>query len=84
VHYQVKDVQQTAHEKLLILEGTYSKEHVVVHLHNGWVDTPVEPGHSVNLLAHKAPEGDGVLHAVCDFDTGMHFLVLWHAFCSQA
>ena len=70
VHYHVKSVQEVDHEKVLHLEGSYIGEQVVVHLRDCWFDTPVEPGHSVNLLAEKVLEGDGVLHAVCNFHTG--------------
>lgn len=70
VHYQVKSVQEVDHEKILHLEGTYKCEQVVVHLRDCWFDTPVEPGHSVNLLAEKVLEDDGVLHAVCNFQAG--------------
>ncbi|KAL0030927.1 hypothetical protein WJX79_001622 [Trebouxia sp. C0005] len=74
VHYQVKSVQEVDHEKILHLEGTYKCEQVVVHLRDCWFDTPVEPGHSVNLLAEKVLEDDGVLHAVCNFQAGMVIL----------
>ncbi|KAL0046566.1 hypothetical protein WJX82_003944 [Trebouxia sp. C0006] len=74
VHYQVKSVQEFDHEKVLHLEGSYTGEQVVVHLRDCWFDTPVEPGHSVNLLAEKVQEGDGVLHAVCNFEAGMVIL----------
>ena len=70
VHYTVKDVQVTPHEKILHLEGSYTQEQVVVHLHNGWHDTPVQPGHSVNLIAEKTMGSDGLLHATCDFNAG--------------
>jgi len=70
VHYQVKSVQEFDHEKELHLEGSYTGEQVVVHLRDCWFDTSVEPGHSVNLLAEKVLEGDGVLHAVCNFQAG--------------
>ncbi|DBA90758.1 TPA: DNA replication endonuclease-helicase Dna2, variant 2 [Trebouxia sp. C0004] len=74
VHYQVKSVQQVDHEKVVHLEGSYTAEQVVVHLRDCWFDTPVELGHSVNLLAEKVLEGDGVLHAVCNFQAGMVIL----------
>ena len=70
VHYHVKSVQEFDHEKVLHLEGSYTGKQVVVHLRDCWFDTPVEPGHSVNLLAEKVQEGDGVLHAVCHFEAG--------------
>lgn len=70
VHYHVKSVQEFDHEKVLHLEGSYTGEQVVVHLRDCWFDTPVEPGHSVNLLAEKVQEDDGVLHAVCHFEAG--------------
>ena len=71
VHYLVKDVHVNQHEKVLHLEGSYTQEQVVVHLQDGWHDTPVQPGHSVNLIAEKVMGSDGLLHAVCDFNAGM-------------
>ena len=70
VHYQVKAVIQEEHAKVLHLEGTYTGERVVAHLKDGWCNTPVEPGHCVNLIAAKAMDSDGVLHAVCTFQEG--------------
>ena len=70
MHYTVKDVQLGQHEKILHLVGSYTQEQVVVHLQDGWHDTPVEPGHSVNLIAEKVVGSDGLLHATCDFDAG--------------
>ena len=70
VHYLVKDVHVNQHEKVLHLEGTYTQEQVVVHLQDGWHDTPVQPGHSVNLIAGRVMGSDGLLHAVCDFNAG--------------
>lgn len=70
VHYTVKDVQVGPHEKILHLVGSYTQEQVVVHLQHGWHETPVEPGHSVNLIADKTVGSDGLLHATCDFNAG--------------
>ena len=70
VHYQVKEVQITDEEKTVFLEGSYSQEAVVLHLQNGWFDTPVQAGHHLNLIADKTRDASGVLHAVCNFDTG--------------
>ena len=70
MHYTVKDVQNISDEKVLLLEGTYTRQQIVVHLKGGWCDTPVEPGHCVNLIAEKFTGSDGLLHAVCDFDAG--------------
>ena len=70
VHYLVKDVQLSQDEKVLLLEATYTHQQVVVHLQDGWHDTPVEPGHFVNLIADKSLGTDGLLHAVCDFNSG--------------
>ena len=70
VHYTVKDVQVGPHEKILHLIGSYTQEQVVVHLQDGWHETPVEPGHSVNLIAEKTVGSDGLLHATCDFNAG--------------
>lgn len=70
VNYQVKAVIQEEHAKVLHLEGTYTGERVVAHLKDGWCNTPVEPGHCVNLIAAKAMDSDGVLHAVCTFQEG--------------
>lgn len=76
VHYKVKAVQLMEHEKTVFLEGTYTGEHVVVHLQDQWFDTPVEPGHKVNLIAEKAVGADGALHAVCKFEAGAHSILL--------
>lgn len=70
VHYTVKDVQVGPHEKILHLVGSYTQEQVVVHLQDGWHETPVEPGHSINLIAEKTVGSDGLLHATCDFNAG--------------
>ena len=70
VHYTVKDVQVSPHEKILRLVGSYTQEQVVVHLQDGWHETPVEAGHSVNLIAEKTVGSDGLLHATCDFNAG--------------
>lgn len=72
MHYTVKDVQVSPHEKVLHLVGSYTQEQVVAHLQDGWHDTPVEPDHSVNLIADKTVGSDGLLHATCDFNTGTH------------
>lgn len=64
------------HEKTVFLEGTYTGEHVVVHLQDQWFDTPVEPGHEVNLIAEKVVGADGALHAVCKFEAGAHSILL--------
>ena len=76
VHYKVKAVQLMEQEKTVFLEGTYTGEHVVVHLQDQWFDTPVEPGHKVNLIAEKAVGADGALHAVCKFEAGAHSILL--------
>ena len=70
VHYTVKDVHVSLHEKILHLVGSHTQEQVVVHLQDGWHETPVEPGHSVNLIADKTVGSDGLLHATCDFNAG--------------
>ena len=75
VHYKVKQVESSEFEKVLALEGTYVQEHVTVHLQDGWVDTPVEPGHFVNLVAEKFNEDDGSTHAVCNFESGIELKV---------
>ena len=75
VHYQVRDVQATDHEKIVFLEGTYSQEAVVLHLQDGWFETPVLAGHHLNLLAGKTRDTSGVVHAVCNFDEGTPMFV---------
>ena len=79
VHYTVKDVQAGEHEKILYLVGSYTQQQVVVHLQDGWHDTPVAPGHSVNLLAEKVVGSDGLLHATCNFNAGRPLLQHAHA-----
>lgn len=70
IHFQVKEVHSSDHEKTVVLEGSYSQDAVVLHLHDGWADTPVLPGHSLNLIAEKTRDADGCLHAVCNFEAG--------------
>lgn len=70
IHFQVKEVHSSDHEKTVVLEGSYSQDDVVLHLHDGWADTPVLPGHSLNLIAEKTRDADGRLHAVCNFEAG--------------
>ena len=60
----------TDYEKTVFLEGTYAQEAVVLHLHDGWFETPVAPGHSLNLIAETTRDASGRLHAVCNFEAG--------------
>lgn len=70
VNYQVKEVQLSDREKTVFLEGAYGQAPVVLHLHDNWTETPIAPGHTVNLIAEKTRDNDGRLHAWCTFDTG--------------
>ena len=72
VHFQVKQVDSAQHEKVLHLEGAYTRQQVLVHLQDGWMDTPVEAGHFVNLIAEKSMDSAGIVHAVCNFESGVY------------
>ena len=67
IHYQVKQVDSSDHEKTVFLEGLYGQEAVMLHLHDGWADTPVSPGDSLNLIAEKTQDVNGRLHALCSW-----------------
>jgi hypothetical protein len=48
---------------------------VVVHLRHPWVDLPVRPGDSINLIAQmEGPGPDGRLSATCDSTQGLVIL----------
>lgn len=42
-----------------------------VHLRDGWMGTPVQPGDTVHVLAH-VDAAQGQAHAVCDHAAGAH------------
>jgi hypothetical protein len=66
----VLEVADTSRERLLRVLHDQTGTCVVVHLRDGWADTPVTPGDPVHLIAHVT-DGDGELHTHCDYKSGV-------------
>lgn len=69
VRYTVLEVHESPDEKVLRVINKGSGQELAVHLHDGWVSTPVDTGDTVHVLAH-VDIVDGQAHAVCNHGKG--------------
>ncbi|KAK9793498.1 hypothetical protein WJX73_007951 [Symbiochloris irregularis] len=68
--YVVLEVQHDSCETVVRLLSLDGQRLVMTHLRDGWADTELAPGDSVNLLAEISHQEGGALTAVCDYKSG--------------
>ncbi|BDA50405.1 probable DNA replication ATP-dependent helicase/nuclease DNA2 at C-terminar half [Coccomyxa sp. Obi] len=70
VRYTVLEVHESRLEKVLRALDERTSRELAVHLRDGWMGTPVQPGDTVHVLAH-VDVAQGQAHAVCDHAAGL-------------
>ncbi|GAX73855.1 hypothetical protein CEUSTIGMA_g1305.t1 [Chlamydomonas eustigma] len=80
VHYIVLEVLESFEEELALrLFNEYKGQELIAHLRDGWVDTPVKPGDSLNIVGGKweaagTSNSGCVKHLIVDSSQGLVIL----------